>query len=81
VLLGYVQKNRGAYKVVGRPFTEEPYGIGLKKGDSQFRAFLNDVLEQMYRDGSLEDGLRRHRRPGAAAAAGTTPRRPVLTTG
>jgi glutamate transport system substrate-binding protein len=54
VLLGFVQKNRGAYKLVGRPFSEEPYGIGLKKGDSQFRAFLNDVLEGMYRDGSWQ---------------------------
>jgi glutamate transport system substrate-binding protein len=51
VLLGFVQKNRGAYKLVGRPFSEEPYGIGVKKGDSQFRSFINDVLEQMYRDG------------------------------
>jgi glutamate transport system substrate-binding protein len=52
VLLGFVQKSRGAYKLVGRPFSEEPYGIGLRKGDSQFRAFLNDVLVQMYKDGS-----------------------------
>jgi glutamate transport system substrate-binding protein len=52
VLLGFVQQSRGAYKLVGRPFSEEPYGIGLRKGDSQFRSFLNDVLVQMYKDGS-----------------------------
>jgi glutamate transport system substrate-binding protein len=51
VLLGFVQKNGGASELVGRPFTEEPYGIGVKKGDSQFRSFVNDVIERMYRDG------------------------------
>jgi glutamate transport system substrate-binding protein len=30
---------------VGKPFTKEPYGIGVKKGDTQFRNFVNDVLE------------------------------------
>jgi len=27
------------------------YGIGVKKGDDQFRTFINDALEKAYSDG------------------------------
>ena len=37
---------------MGKPFTKEPYGIGLKKGDNDFRTFINDVLEESFDDGS-----------------------------
>lgn len=33
--------------VVGNPFTKEPYGIGLKHGDDDFKAFVNDWLEKI----------------------------------
>lgn len=39
-------------EVRGDPFTEEPYGIGLAKGDDDFRSWINDQLEEMYEDGS-----------------------------
>lgn len=51
ILLGLIDKNPGDFKLVGNPFTREPYGIGLKKGDTGFRAFLNDTLEESYRNG------------------------------
>lgn len=31
-------------KVVGQPFTSEPYGIGLKHDDADFKAFINKWL-------------------------------------
>lgn len=31
-------------KVVGQPFTKEPYGIGLKHDDADFKAFINKWL-------------------------------------
>ncbi|RNE64155.1 glutamate ABC transporter substrate-binding protein [Cryobacterium tepidiphilum] len=31
-------------KVVGQPFTKEPYGIGLKHGDDDFKEFINTWL-------------------------------------
>ena len=52
ILGGYVAQSAGAFKLVKAPFTDEPYGIGLKKGDEAFRAFLNDRLEAIYADGS-----------------------------
>jgi glutamate transport system substrate-binding protein len=54
ILAGFVDQNPDEFKLVGEPFTEEPYGIGLKKGDDKFRAFINDVLEESYDDGSWE---------------------------
>lgn len=39
-------------EVRGEPFTEEPYGIGLAKDDDEFRDWINDVLEEIYEDGS-----------------------------
>ena len=51
ILSGFVDQNPGEFKLVGDPFTEEPYGIGLEKGDDEFRDFINDVLEESYEDG------------------------------
>ncbi|MCU1432059.1 MAG: extracellular solute-binding protein family 3 [Actinotalea sp.] len=39
-------------EVRGEPFTQEPYGIGLAKDDTDFRMWLNDVLEESFEDGS-----------------------------
>lgn len=52
ILLAFVADSGGKLKVVGNPFTTEPYGIGLKKGDTALRTFVNDVLEASYADGS-----------------------------
>jgi glutamate transport system substrate-binding protein len=52
ILTGLVAGSPDAFELVGKPFTKEPYGIGLKKGDDQFRTFINDVLEKSFDDGS-----------------------------
>jgi glutamate transport system substrate-binding protein len=54
ILAGLAAQNEGEFKVVGKPFTEEPYGIGLAKDDTDFRNWINDVLEESYEDGSYE---------------------------
>jgi len=41
-----------AVKVVGQPFTKEPYGIGLPLNDAQAKTFVNDWLKKIYADGS-----------------------------
>jgi glutamate transport system substrate-binding protein len=51
LLAADAQANDGI-KVVGEPFTEEAYGIGLPPGDQDFKDFVNDWLEQIYADGS-----------------------------
>lgn len=56
ILAGYAAdpKYEGMFRVVGQTFSEEPYGIGLKLGDDDFRGFVNDVLEEAFDDGSWE---------------------------
>ena len=51
ILLGFVDANPTTLKVVGNRFSDEPYGIGLKKGDTAFRDFVNNRLEQIYQNG------------------------------
>lgn len=51
ILLGLAKDNPGKFKVLGVPFTNENYGIGVKKGDDAFRAFLNDRIEAIYKSG------------------------------
>jgi glutamate transport system substrate-binding protein len=51
ILAGLAADNEGEFEVVGNPFTEEPYGIGLAKDDTEFRMWINDVLEEAFEDG------------------------------
>jgi len=51
ILTGFIATNEGQFKLAGTPFTEEPYGIGLKKGDNDFREFVNKTLEASFTDG------------------------------
>ncbi|MFF3223272.1 glutamate ABC transporter substrate-binding protein [Nocardia suismassiliense] len=52
ILAGYAAQSTGAFKVVGKPFTTENYGIGLKKGDKELRDKVNDAIEAIIADGS-----------------------------
>lgn len=52
ILLGYIAKDEASFKLAGDNFTKEPYGIGVKKEDTDFRNFVNDVLEKAMSDGS-----------------------------
>ncbi|NAZ85069.1 glutamate ABC transporter substrate-binding protein [Kineococcus indalonis] len=51
ILRGYAAQQPDALKVVGAPFSEEPYGIGLPKGDTVLRGAVNDAIEQAVTDG------------------------------
>jgi len=52
ILAGLADQNPDEFEVVDNPFTEEPYGIGLAKDDTEFRNFINDTLEESYEDGA-----------------------------
>ncbi len=45
ILLGFVAESDGEFKLVGDQFTEEPYGIGIAKGDTEFCEFINKTLQ------------------------------------
>ena len=57
ILAGLVQASAGAFKLLKAPFSEEPYGIGLKKDDQAFRSFINDRLEEIYESGEWEEAF------------------------
>lgn len=46
ILLGFVNDSDGAFTLVGEPFTEEPYGVGIPKGDVAFCEFINTTLRE-----------------------------------
>lgn len=54
ILAGLADQNMGEFEVLNAPFTAEPYGIGLAKDDTEFRMWINDVLEASYADGSWD---------------------------
>jgi len=54
ILAGLAAQNEGEFKIAGKPFTKEPYGIGLKLDDSDFRTFINETLTKSYEDGAYK---------------------------
>jgi glutamate transport system substrate-binding protein len=58
ILAGFAAENDDL-EVRGEPFTEEPYGIGLDREDDEFRDWINDVLEEIYDDGSWTEAWER----------------------
>ncbi|MFC9771956.1 MULTISPECIES: glutamate ABC transporter substrate-binding protein [unclassified Pseudarthrobacter] len=55
ILAGFVDKEPDAFKLASdETFTKEPYGIGLKKDDTQFRNWINDQLEAFDKDGDYK---------------------------
>jgi glutamate transport system substrate-binding protein len=54
ILLGYAAKDPTNLQVVGKPFSTEKYGIGLKKDDKAFRDFINDALEKAFANGDWQ---------------------------
>lgn len=55
ILAGLADQNEGEFEVVGEPFTEEPYGIGLALDDTDFRMFVNDTLQEAEDDGTWDE--------------------------
>lgn len=51
VLLASQSSTNKDIKVVGAPFTDEPYGIGLKHNDSSFKSFVNGWLTTIEKKG------------------------------
>ncbi len=68
ILAGYAAKSPGEFKLVGKPFSEERYGVGLKKGDSELRAKINDALAKMEADGAWKAAFDKNLGPAGITA-------------
>lgn len=62
ILAGLATASRGRLKLVGKPFTAEYYGIGIKKGNKKLAKRINEALKDMIKNESwkraLDDNLR-----------------------
>ncbi|BCJ54846.1 glutamate-binding protein [Actinoplanes sp. NBRC 14428] len=56
ILAGYAAQDQyaGKFKVVGKKFSDEPYGIGLKKSDTEGCNKINEILKASVTDGSYK---------------------------
>ena len=59
ILAGFAaqHQNKGKFKLVGKPFSTENYGIGLKKGDTALCKKITDAIKKMHSDGSLDKAI------------------------
>lgn len=56
ILAGYAaqEEYKGKFKVVGQPFSEEKYGVGMKKGDTELCTKVTDAIKKSITDGDWE---------------------------
>jgi glutamate transport system substrate-binding protein len=59
ILAGYAAQPayKGKLKVVGKTFSEEIYGVGIKKGDKDRCTKINDALKKMIDDGAWQKAV------------------------
>jgi ABC-type amino acid transport substrate-binding protein len=54
ILAGFAAAD-DSLKLVGGQFTQEPYGIGIKKGKTDMAQFIDALLAQWFEDGTWDD--------------------------
>ena len=57
ILAGFAAQSPGDFKLVGKGFSDENYGIGLKKADAQGTTAINTAIKKMISDGSWKKAL------------------------
>ncbi|MFD5111614.1 glutamate ABC transporter substrate-binding protein [Streptomyces sp. NPDC058391] len=59
ILAGYAsqKEHQGKFKLAGLSLSDENYGIGLKKGDTELQTKINAALKKMVSDGSWEKAV------------------------
>ena len=60
ILAGLASASRGKLRVVGKPFTQEYYGVGIKKGDTAFAKQINAAIEDMIKSGEWERAIEKN---------------------
>ena len=68
ILAGYAAQTPGTFKIVGEPFSEERYGIGLKKDDTELRTKINDAITKMVSEGAWKEAFDKNLGPAGITA-------------
>ena len=58
ILSGYVSEAPDKFELLGKPFSQEPYGIGIPEGQEPFCDFINKTLKDAVADGTYEKAFR-----------------------
>ncbi|HEY0451319.1 glutamate ABC transporter substrate-binding protein [Actinophytocola sp.] len=75
ILAGLAAANEGKFKLVGKGFSDENYGVGLKKGDTAQRDKINAAIQKMEESGAWAAAVEKHLGP----AGYPTPKPPAIT--
>ncbi|MGR6922718.1 glutamate ABC transporter substrate-binding protein [[Actinomadura] parvosata] len=54
ILAGFAKQAGGNFKVLGQGFTDEKYGIGLKKGDTKTCEAVNKAVATLWSNGTMK---------------------------
>ncbi len=73
ILAGFAAANPGKLKVVGKPFSTEKYGVGLKKDDKAGRDAVNAAIEKAIADGAWKAAFDKAVGPSGYPAPATPP--------
>ncbi|MFF5211842.1 glutamate ABC transporter substrate-binding protein [Streptosporangium sp. NPDC000396] len=57
ILAGFATQSPGKFRLVGKTFSEEKYGIGVKLDDKDTREKINAAVEKMFKDGSWKKAV------------------------
>jgi glutamate transport system substrate-binding protein len=57
LLAGFAAQGGGSFRILGDPFTDEKWGVGLKKGDVTTCEAVNAAIAKMYSDGTARQLL------------------------
>jgi ABC-type amino acid transport substrate-binding protein len=60
ILILKLVKDNPDMRVAGKPFMPRPYGIAVRKGDTEFIQWVNTQLKRMQSDGTYERIWKRH---------------------
>ncbi|MCP3802119.1 glutamate ABC transporter substrate-binding protein [Allokutzneria sp. A3M-2-11 16] len=63
ILAGYATQHPELLKLVGKPFSEERYGIGLRREDADGKAKVNAAIEKMISSGEWRRSIEKHLGP------------------
>lgn len=57
ILLGYAAQNPNELEVVGKPFSEERYGVGYQKKSPEMCSWIGDTLKKSFQDGTWKQAF------------------------
>jgi len=60
ILAGYAAQNPELLRVVGKPFSKEEYGIGIRKGDTKGKKEVTDAVRKMIDSGEWKSIIERN---------------------